>query len=50
MGYDPEVNYDFYRGTPAAIAEFDEIKVKEVRITIDSDKPINVSEIYLLGL
>ncbi len=49
-GYDPELNYDFYRGTPAAIAEFDEIKVKEVRIKFNSKNPINVSEIYLLGV
>lgn len=29
--------------------EFDELKVKTVRITVKSDKPVNVSEIFVLG-
>ncbi len=29
--------------------EFDELSVKTIRITIDSDKPVAVSEIFVLG-
>ena len=29
--------------------EFDEIRVKTIRITIPSDKPVCISEIYVLG-
>jgi hypothetical protein len=29
--------------------EFNELKVKEIRITLDSNKPVNISEIFVLG-
>ena len=40
---------EFMRPGGAAIAEFDELKVKEIRITFNSDKPIAISEIFVLG-
>lgn len=40
---------EFMRPGGAAIAEFDELKVKEIRITFNSDRPIAISEIYVLG-
>lgn len=39
----------FARPCGAVAVEFDEIKVKTIRITINSDKPISVSEIMVLG-
>ena len=33
----------------AAIAEYDELKVKEIRLTFKHDAPIAISEIYVLG-
>ena len=40
---------EFMRPGGAAIAEFDELKVKEIRLTFDADAPIAISEIYVLG-
>ena len=34
----------------AAIAEFAELKVKEIRITLKHDAPVAISEIFVLGL
>lgn len=40
---------EFMRPGGAAIAEFDELKVKEIRLTFNADAPIAISEIYVLG-
>lgn len=40
---------EFMRPGGSAIAEFYEMKVKEIRITMDTDSPIAISEIYVLG-
>ena len=44
-----EEGFEFMRPGGAAIAEFDELKVKEIRITLRHDAPIAVSEIAVLG-
>lgn len=39
----------FVRPGSSAIAEFEEMQVKEIRITLKHDKPIAISEIFVLG-
>ena len=41
---------EFMRPGGAAIAEFDELKVKEIRITMNVSHVTAISEIYVLGL
>lgn len=45
--YDPE--YPTIRPGGAAIAEFDELQVNTIEITISSDTPIAISELVVLG-
>lgn len=61
--YMKDLQYDFDRYTThwngelsdvarpggSVCVEFDELKVKEIRITLNSDKPVNISEIFVLG-
>lgn len=46
---DEDEGFEFMRPGGAAIAEFAELPVKEIRITFKHDSPIAVSEIYVLG-
>lgn len=45
-----EEGAEFMRPGGAAIAEFAELKVKEIRITLKHDAPVAISEIFVLGL
>ncbi|MCI8488254.1 MAG: family 43 glycosylhydrolase [Clostridia bacterium] len=61
--YMKDLQYDFDRYTThwngelsdvarpggSVCVEFDELKVKEIRITLNSDKSVNISEIFVLG-
>ena len=47
--WDPEENENVARPGGSVTVEFDEIRVKTIRITIPSDKPVCISEIYVLG-
>ena len=47
--WDPEENENVARPGGSVAVEFDEIRVKTIRITIPSDKPVCISEIYVLG-
>lgn len=49
IGYNSDEQYNFMRPGGAAIAEYDELKVKEIRLTFKHDAPIAISEIYVLG-
>ena len=47
--WDPDENENVARPGGSVAVEFDEIRVKTIRITIPSDKPVCISEIYVLG-
>lgn len=48
--WDPEDNDENYaRPGGSVTVEFDELKVNEIRITVPTDKPVRISEIYVLG-
>ena len=47
--WDPDENENVARPGGSVTVEFDEIRVKTIRITIPSDKPVCISEIYVLG-
>ena len=49
IGHNGDEEYNFMRPGGAAIAEYDELKVKEIRLTFKHDAPIAISEIYVLG-
>lgn len=49
IGYNGDEEFNFMRPGGAAIAEYDELKVKEIRLTFKHDAPIAISEIYVLG-
>lgn len=49
IGHNSDEQYNFMRPGGAAIAEYDELKVKEIRLTFKHDAPIAISEIYVLG-
>ena len=40
---------DVARPGGSVCVEFDELMVKEIRITLNSNKPVNISEIFVLG-
>lgn len=41
--------YNYIQPGAAAVAEFAELEVKTIRIILDTDKEVNISEIYVLG-
>lgn len=47
--WDPDESENVARPGGSVAVEFDEIRVKTIRITIPSDKPVCISEIYVLG-
>ena len=47
--WDPDENENVARPGGSVAVECDEIRVKTIRITIQSDKPVCISEIFVLG-